>query len=168
MGLPNTINIHGSNFRENNTLLCYFKNPTGTQISYEKALILNDSLAVCTATPIYDQALSSLVLSVIEQSTNNIIQSQILKFTRRTSIQIYEIIPRAVFHSITDVFVTVLGDQIQENCKCVFGNLTSPVTVYVDSSTILCLVPSLFIKDRFEPNRNLKGFNTFLYLACPQ
>ena len=60
-----------------------------------------------------------------------------------------------------------MGSYFLPDCSCMFGNVSSADTIFIDRSHIKCKVPSKFIKDREGINRTIKGFSTRFTVVCP-
>ena len=168
LGKTNTIYIIGTGFEMGHPYLCSFTSPNIPIASYEKAIQINETHLTCFASPVQDQADAILDLDVIDQFTNEVIGRTKLTYREDTTIKLTELVPRAVYHNISDAYLDVSGTQFLPDCQCMFGNLSSAVTIFIDGTHLKCLVPSSYIKDRESINRTIKGFSTRFSLSCPQ
>lgn len=136
-------------------------------MTHERAIQVNETHLKCIASPIYDQADTTLTLQVIDQNTETVIGQTIITFKEDTTIKLTSLTPLSVFHNITGAYLEIMGSSFLSDCVCMFGNVSSADTIFVDSTHLKCLVPSKFIKDREAFNRTIKGFSTRFSLSCP-
>ena len=73
-----------------------------------------------------DEANVKIILELKDLHTDQVIGATNLTFKEDLTIRLTELVPRSVYHNVSDAYLDVYGRHFHPDCECFFGNVSSP------------------------------------------